>query len=274
MPFVTYQSKQVATGTTGPLVITKPTSLAVGDTMVAGICSNGGTGLAAPAGWTTIASTALLDTFYKVADSSDVAATNFTFTYSSTPTFCQGWIARLSGTATVPLDQVNTGTGAATGSVSISGITPTKAGGLFFIVGALNDNTAAGSPSWSAQAIATDNPVSWTEDYDVGTNKGGGSYISMSMAYGNRPKITASGSATATIDRSVSAYSAHVFNIAPAGIDPFVATSTINNPSVRVPVITTLSALSTIIDATFSAVASTWNNVQKNMSSWTNTDKS
>ena len=272
MSFVLYQSKQVATGTTGPLVITKPVSLAVGDVMIAGICSNGGTGLSA-SGWTAIGSTALLDTFYKVADSADVAATNFTFTYSSTPTFCQGWIARLTGASATPLDQVNTGTGTSTASVSISGITPTKASSLFFIVGALNDNTAAGSPSWSAQAIATNNPVSWTEDYDVGTNKGGGSYISMSMAYGNRPGLTASGNATATIDRTVSAYSAHIFNIAPIDNGPFTLAGTIFNPSVRVPVLNMFSGALSILGATFSAVASAWGNVQKNVSSWTNNDK-
>lgn len=275
MAFVLYQSKQVATGTTSTLVVTKPTSLAVGEVMLAGICSNGGA-VTPPASWQTILdtdNTIRLTTFYKIATAGDVAATDFTFTFAGSPSFTQGWISRLTSANSTPVDQSNSGTGSGT-SVSITGITPTKASGLFFFVAAYAQNSGAGNPSnSSAQAIATDNPT-WTEDYDVSTATGGGSYIGMSMAYANRPVLTASGSATLTYSVSTSAYAAQLFNIAPLDNGPFSLAGSLGIASVPVSQIAPLSILGAVIDATFSAVAPLWNNIQKSASSWTNKDKS
>jgi hypothetical protein len=79
--------ESVSTNTMGTGgVLTKPTGLAVGDTMIAILASAGGTNnIAAPGGWATVTS---LNTptytksrvFSKTADSGDVAASNFTFT--------------------------------------------------------------------------------------------------------------------------------------------------------------------------------------------------
>lgn len=66
-------------------VFAKPTGLAVGDTMLAIMVAEGTQNLASPAGWTTVgdsdtATYTKTRAFSKVADSSDVAASNFTFT--------------------------------------------------------------------------------------------------------------------------------------------------------------------------------------------------
>jgi hypothetical protein len=69
------------------MVVTKPTGLAVGDLLVAfGGCVNSRT-IAPPAGWTEVAnsapgSDARVYVWTKVADSTDAAATDFTFTAS------------------------------------------------------------------------------------------------------------------------------------------------------------------------------------------------
>lgn len=66
-------------------VFAKPTGLAVGDTMLAIMVAEATQNLASPAGWTTVgdsdtATYTKTRAFSKVADSSDVAASNFTFT--------------------------------------------------------------------------------------------------------------------------------------------------------------------------------------------------
>lgn len=84
------------------IVVNKPSGLAVDDLMLAWICGNGGD-VSAPAGWTTVATGIGTGTgvnagcFWKKADSSDVAASNFTFTYASNSLIGTGEIHRING---------------------------------------------------------------------------------------------------------------------------------------------------------------------------------
>ena len=103
-------SNTTASGTS--LVITKPTGLAVGDLMVACIYSyntvGGASDINTPAGWELTQTAAgspgadshRIATFIKLADSSDVAASNFTFTTTTTVKI-YGYLMRLSGVNTL-----------------------------------------------------------------------------------------------------------------------------------------------------------------------------
>ena len=88
------------------LTITKPTGLAVGDLLVAFITAiaGGAFPIDTPAGWTMTlydsnSSTRKFGVFTKVADSSDVAAANFTFTTSGGASAMVGVLVRCSGVA-------------------------------------------------------------------------------------------------------------------------------------------------------------------------------
>ena len=112
---IVIESSQTATaGSTDTLTITKPTGLAVGDlmsvTLVNWVDSTART-------WDTLAGWSVDDTvvitpgsvgsdkmavtkLYKVADSGDVAASNFIFTTSGTAASLHGFLMRVSGTRT------------------------------------------------------------------------------------------------------------------------------------------------------------------------------
>jgi len=86
-----YNVASVASGVDG-VTITKPTGLAVGDMLVAGITTVGtSTALETPSGWTAVNELQHISgnnnfwygTYSKIADSGDVAASNFTFRNSA-----------------------------------------------------------------------------------------------------------------------------------------------------------------------------------------------
>lgn len=158
--------------------VTKPTGLAVGDMMCAMAISHADSGTAPavtpPAGWTTYTSYTdesfmIQYVFYKVADSSDVAASNFSFTHSGTNTRVQVGIARISGAPST------LATGNATGHVT----TPTSVSSftisldltyndvllLAQIVGREGSNTR----TFSSYSVSGTNPT-WTEHADSSNN--------------------------------------------------------------------------------------------------------
>jgi hypothetical protein len=93
------------------LTITKPTGLAVGDLMVAHLVrsdNDQNSRTWSLSGWTSAVDTQGNDTgtsssgmaaLHKIADSGDVAASNFTFTVSSAADFLAGAIYRIDGHA-------------------------------------------------------------------------------------------------------------------------------------------------------------------------------
>lgn len=179
------------------LTITKPTGLAVGDTLVAHLSAvrtgaPNADGWATPSGWTLLLNTdssgnlnssAGMYVFYKVADSADVAASNFSFVKSgNNSTRVIGSLYRISGASAV------TGTIATTDSDSTptftNTITPSANSLLLFLTTVSEPSPVSGSVS--GYAITTDNP-SWTEVYDstsLVTDGGlhGGAYASRSQA--------------------------------------------------------------------------------------------
>ncbi len=184
------------------ITIAKPTGLAAGDLMVAFLAIlDAASTIDVTSGWTDsgvgeLNGSSLGTTFrgrvlYKVADSSDAAASNFTFTLTGGNTdFVGGSIHRISGqNANQPID-VKVGfftTDSATPSLA-TGLTPSYANELYLFCTAWTGGTGI-----SSQAIATDNPT-WTEDFDTVSTLG------LAVAHATRSATTALGNASFTID--------------------------------------------------------------------------
>lgn len=191
-------------GSSTNIVITKPVSLAEGDLMLAITKQEDNTfTITPPADWTTIDNFAdgnsgmRIAFFWKTATAGDAAATDFTFTGSgATATF--GFMYRISGhNTTTPIAGKSSAlvfvTPATTTPSYAGGFTPTSANCLFFI-----DLSWFQTFTASGYAIATNNPASWTEQYDQ--NNGGA--MSSAGASATRPEATASGNFSATLGTS------------------------------------------------------------------------
>lgn len=186
-------------------VIPRPEGLAVGDLMFAHVSHKFITSgnITAPANWNLINETTStlvrVGLWWKVADSGDVSATDFTFTNAGSGS-TMGVIVRVPSYNTLdPVGENNNGAGTSA-TVTTSGITPEDANSLIlFFIGTGNDVTVSG------HALATDD-ITWAEQYDYITDVG--SDCSAALAYGVRPQITATGNATATI--ASTNYVAHI----------------------------------------------------------------
>ena len=197
-------SSTTAWASASTVVITKPSGLAVGDLMLGHVGVNNQT-VTAPAGWTTVINDVFSgggDTereyvFRKIADSTDVAATNFTFTLSGSAT-CAGAMYRIdgfsAGTPIYTFDEAETLD--STTPVIANTVTPLVANSLLILLGLIR-NTNSGATVGS-YAIATSSP-SFTEVYDMNSSGGGGASYGLFGAYGVRPQITATGDSTIAI---------------------------------------------------------------------------
>ena len=160
------------------VVVTKPTGLAAGDFMLAFCVREASSeGFATPAGWTSLnannfgtqLSTAV---FGKVADSSDAAATNFTFAPAGT--LGDGSSVALvrvtgQGFGTPAGNTVDTSATDSTGAfpdetVSFAGLTPLAANSMLYMF--LANSDVSSNITFGSYAVANNNP-SWTELYDV-----------------------------------------------------------------------------------------------------------
>lgn len=271
MASVIYQSSQTTTNSSSSsIVVTKPASLAVGDFLVAVVANVAGSvqTINTPSGWTsrgkTDGSFTSFVVFTKIADASDVAASDFTFTFAGSTTAAAAGVARFSANnVTSEIDQVSTAD-----TSSTSGITPIQTMSTHIICAA-GWNSGANTGSFASYAIATENPT-WTEAFDAGT---GTQKIGVAMAYASRPSLTATGTAQYT-PTDYNNLKIWIINIPPSPIPTLTTTTAINSVSIPIILNTSLSIISTLVVPTFSAVASRWNNLSKNVSSWLNTDKS
>lgn len=198
----------------GNLVITKPTGLAVGDYMVAHLSnivggSPNADGWNTPSGWSALTdsgedgnsnSSMQITTFYKVADSSDVAASNFTFTKASADNaYSNGSIWRISGAGGI----------SAAADTEIDDTTPSFTNSvtqdfadsliLFFVTSAF---AGTGTNSVSGYSIANNDP-SWTEAYDQNINETTGADRGCHAgAYASRSATGATGNSTCTLSQT------------------------------------------------------------------------
>lgn len=177
--------------TTDDCVFAKPSGLTVGDLMYCAIMVSTGT-ITPPSGWTSInavdgGGSARMEAWYKIADSSDVAATNFTFELSATAD-CGGCLLRIDGHDPVnPITISSAGyngnsskpTFSFGGSVSI---TPNANSLILFAAGGFSVGT---NPNLANYGMTTSNPF-WTEAYDSGITD-----FVFGLAYAFRPENTA-----------------------------------------------------------------------------------
>ena len=297
MAIVVESVTTVAFGT-GDKVFTKPTGLAVGDLMIVHI---GGDfdlvgDITAPAGWTDLVED--VDgggpyghgAYYKVANSTDVAATDFTFDIGEGHQSV-GAIYRISGAgATFVTD--NDTTTATTSHTFTGGVTPEAASSLLLFLVIMKNNGL--SNGHSDYAVATDNP-SWTEQYDIDSTSVG---LTFSGATAIRTQTTATGNYSYTSTRSEVAKgmlialrpslsaSATITSIAltltmnsPANLlafSPIALTLTLNSPTAETAVSdwTNATKTSVLSAANTSKNAASPSNVSKSSGSIVNVSKS
>lgn len=279
----TIESTSTAVWTTGAsLTITKPSGLSVGDLMVAAI---GGVaeGNTTPSGWTKDASKAQggnveTSVFSKIANSTDVAASNFTFT--STSNFLSGIIYRISD-ATQP-DIVNatygvddTDTASWTGSIN-----PLRDDCVMIM--ALAMQNVSSSTALDTTTISGTNPT-WSTDADDYTSAGSDQFF---------------GCASATLDtsREITAYSIGaedsaenlasvlVFYAGPVNISTDVNTQTVTTSVKAVESVTGSANVSglnvqtittSVLSAAVVVASNIWDYAAKSVASvWTNENES
>lgn len=201
---VAFQSANNTSGSGASIAITKPTGLAAGDLMVAYIVAMtdaGDGGSNPPAGWST--KTSRTNTFghdyifWKIADSGDAAATNFTFTQTgSSAKSILGVLSRITGTdQTAPLDQTNSNSNVGGSTLSPGAITPSSANTVVMLfAGGWN---GGGARTYSGYAFTNNNPT-WTEDVDAAGPAFAGASPSFAQAHGSYSPATTIGSASIT----------------------------------------------------------------------------
>lgn len=211
---ITYEAHATATeNSASSITITKPTGLAVGDIMVAFLCASGavfGSGkVFSLTGWTRLGglfNTSFTDDgqndyFVKIADSSDVAASNFTFSFSGGTAALNGSIHRLSSSEggfseSIISHSIDSDTGSTTRTFTI-GVTPGAANSML-LFDTWDDDQAA---THSSYAVTTSNPT-WTERLDQQNLNG----VAHAVATATRPEVTNTGNATVVSTSSGDAF--------------------------------------------------------------------
>lgn len=178
------QSSNTNNGTAvSSLTITKPTGLTVGDLLVVclGAYTSGGTPtITTPSGWTVERTNSgagddtVASVMTKEADSSDVAASDFTFNFGGTVDAAAAYLARVDGFITAnPSDKSEIDTAATPSGTSISNttaLTPTTSNTLVIVTFFASDNSITGTPSVSGYASTPS--ATYTEVADNGTKNG------------------------------------------------------------------------------------------------------
>jgi len=173
---------------TNSLVITKPTGLAVNDLILAVVTDDGST-ITPPSGFALYASNTSVFVYYKVADANDVAATNFTFGFSTTITRMGGMMRIYGHQFTSPLSAYTTSTADNTFSPTLgSTITPTYTDSLLIIFAHAYSGTTTTMSSFSN--------VTTPPTYTIGWNVVDGASQLSAMGYGMRNAATATGNFT------------------------------------------------------------------------------
>lgn len=284
--YASVQTTNNLSSDTTDITITKPTSLAVGDLMVAHITYQRDRTFTPATGWSSLAGTADSATTlddgaalkasvqWKVADSSDVAASNFSWTITNGRN--AGAIYRIIGQdLDTPIGAFNTAVVNNTTTPSFGNtITPVVASSLLLMLNTGRDQTAG-----SAYAIVISNPT-WTERYDM---TGTGSY-GITGATATRPEITATGNSSYTPAgaASTSDYTGFLIAISPEPdptLTPGTITINVNVPAqtLSVPYTATPNAITvnvSVLAPTLTVVDNPWTNVNKNTSTWVNENKS
>ncbi len=274
------------------ITITKPTGLAVGDIMVAHLSaivaagtnsnwqesgSDGFTILLNQNNASDSNSEARLTVMYKVADSGDVAASDFSFAVDESLAvdfLGAGAIYRITGGVTTA---GATAAGSTTTPTFVNTVTPLADSLLLFLTTCADASQTTGSAS--SYAITTSNPT-WTERYDftgdIDTRRG-----IMAGATASRPEATATGNSTLTfVNYAQNAIGAivHINPTINATVTPDVMVVAVSAPDPVIGVTSfpaVMSIASSIPTPTATVIANPATNVNKSSTStMTNVNKS
>jgi len=191
----------------------KPAGLLAGDLMIAHAMARGApTSITMPTGFTTIGAEVVQGTAvrseiaWKIATSADETASSYSFATTTTLGNMAAITAFTGHHTTTPIN-VSSGTANAATNTTLdtTTITPTVTGTMLVFFASVGDNTG----TCSTYSCATNNPATWTEQYDVA-----GTDLDLAMAYGQYAPASATGQVqciTATIEQAV----AHAVCIAP-----------------------------------------------------------
>jgi hypothetical protein len=287
------ESSTTATSASGSsIVLTKPSGLSVGDLMICHYALSDATDtMSTLSGWTheisnqsaggTSVKTGLQ---WKVADSGDVAASNFTFSLTGTSSIPTGALMRISGyIASDLLNDAATLQGNTQGPVYTNTRTPLSTSALLLFFTTAADASPSLAPDVSSWAIVNNNPT-WTQVYDIDGDSGGGTYCELSCASAQYTAGTATGNSSASISGSSTAdsYGMMVVISAPVSVSssPSVLeiTSSLNAPAITGDANVTGEQLGVTVSVnapTVSTPTPDWTNGDKTSApSWTNPDKS
>lgn len=255
-------------------VTPKPTGLAVGDYMILlGAIPNGS--ITAPSGFSAISTGEVaasggakrLMSYYKLADSGDVAASNFTTTNGSSA-YGNVAILRVSGIF-APVSKwswAGTGTTNTTSPSLNASITPSNRPNNLIIQFWCASQTVT---ALSGYAMATSNP-SWTEildSYDVTADD------VIGIAYATRTEQTATGNVSVTGAGASGTSDWTVIQIAIAPADFTITESTTLTESYRYSFARVVRDTVSLVEDITSGLVTLWTNTAKNVSSWINQDK-
>lgn len=291
---VAYQSHQYAESGTGTtLTITKPANSAEGDMLVAVLNSGSSTTWTTLSGWTLVGSVessnfpTRMSIQAKIATAGDVAASDFTFTNSSSGSPKQGAVYRITGdfsSSSTPTDYIivdtdNSVTPTAGTATFPGGLTPLATNPLLIFAVTCGEDPGADAPQFSAYAVANNNPT-WTEDVDEGIQDP--VWMNLGLAHASYASASATGAYSLTSGRtSVHGGALVAINertnvtVTP---NPVTMTASVPAPSVAgdanvSPAVVTMT--SSVQAPTVSAGTAKWVNTDKSAAgSITNTDKS
>jgi len=193
------------TGTT-TLVINKPTGVVVGDVLIAVISQVGNnTTITSPSGWVLIDGRSLAGStlrfgavYYKIAVSSDLTATNYTFTGGTNTNSLSGVIAAFSGVDnTTPFDATNgTITVGNSATVTAAATTTTTANAAVIMLGMEGGSDNLTWSNWTttspgnlteigeAKRNSTSAGIAWATKATAGSTGGGSATLSASERNG------------------------------------------------------------------------------------------
>ena len=191
-----------AWASTSTVTITKPTGLAVGNLLLAIItCRNpGGQTVSLPTNWTSIYNVTPANgntvqrAMYKVADSGDVALSNFSFTIASGPSDATGGLARISGYGNINASSTATALNTTTSPLTTGTVTPDRTNCLFILTAGGGQSGGASTPALSGYVLTTDDPT-WTEQFEITQANA----YTFAVATATRTAETATGTASITL---------------------------------------------------------------------------
>lgn len=269
MATIPFRSSATNTVTSGSsIAVTKPSGLAVGDLMIAVLACD--VGINTPTGWTSLGGITTLihnAAFWKLADANDVAASSFTFTFTTSVGLgaAAGILAFQNPLASGPIDQYLN-----LDAASCTGITPTGSMGTIVMLASLF-NGSGSTGSVAGYQIATDNPGTWTEAFDLGASS---QKIGVAAAYASRPAPTATGTAQFT-PTGYNQENIWIIYLSPGPIPALHLTGTFPTPIITNIDMPSLHLTATLNPPTFSEVVSKWLNTTKSAAaSWLNQSKS